>query len=64
MSVNNLSQLKNLFNKAGFGVPKMNPYRPVSNQSQPQPQQPVQPKQPQPQPKAKPGCGGCRRKKA
>jgi len=70
MSLNEVAQKKTLFQKIGLGKPQMPSNIKMSQQSpsnQP-PQQPSQPntaQQPKPQtpPPAKPGCGGCRRKK-
>jgi len=75
MSLNDIIQKKRLFQKIGLGTPQMKPATVVS-QSQTPPSQPNQPKtspppaappspQTTPAPKpAKPGCGGCRRKRS
>ena len=73
MSLNEVSQKKTLFQKIGLGKPQMPSnikmsQQPSSNPPPKQTPQPLQPntvQQPTPQtpPPAKPGCGGCRRKK-
>jgi len=69
MPINDLFQKKVLLNKIGLGTPQMaqnirfnqsNPQTPPPNKPPPPP---TPPRQPTPPP-AKPGCGGCRRKKA
>jgi len=65
MPINDLSQKRNLLGKIGLGVPQMSSNIRIGQQNPQQPPQPMpQPKPVQPNPApAKPGCGGCRRKR-
>jgi len=73
MSLNDIIQKKRLFQKIGLGTPQMKPATVISqsqtppNQPKTSPPPPAAPPSPQtpPAPKpAKPGCGGCRRKRS
>lgn len=61
MSINDIAQKRNLFQKMGFGTPQSKP-SPLGNAAPAAPQPPKAPAPPPPKP-TKPGCGSCSRRK-
>lgn len=67
MPVNDFFQKRNLINKIGLGVPRMNQPNPSPSPIPPKKQPPIKPvpaSPPSPNPTPKPPCGSCRRQRA